>query len=96
VVRVCPTLPVRTADWRKGIPVEENAKLIAEGTAIATFNAANRYFGHAAIYVKQDGVGIHVYDQWVTDRGSPIGPRIIRWNGTGIANNGRGFHVIEP
>lgn len=95
VVRVCPTLPVRTSEWKKGIQVKENAKLIAEGTAIATFNAANRYYGHAAIYVKQDGDGIHVYDQWVTRMGKAIGPRIIYWGRPGISNNGNEFYVIE-
>lgn len=95
VVRVCPTLPVRTSEWKKGIQVKGNASLIAEGTAIATFNDANIYHGHAAIYVKQDDIGIHVYDQWITGAGKSIGQRIIRWNGTGISNNGAGFYVIE-
>lgn len=69
--------------------------MIAEGTAIATFNQAGVYQGHAAIYVKQDDIGIHVYDQWITGAGKPIGPRVIRWNGSGVSNNGAGYYVIE-
>jgi hypothetical protein len=95
VVRVCPTIPDRTSEWKRGIQVKGNASIIAEGTAIATFNEAKTYHGHAAIYVKQDDVGIHVYDQWITGAGKSIGPRVIRWNGTGVSNNGAGFYVIE-
>lgn len=95
VVRVCPTIPARTSEWKRGIQVKGNANTISAGTAIATFNEAKIYHGHAAIYVKQDDVGIHVYDQWITGAGKSIGPRIIRWNGNGVSNNGAGFYVIE-
>ena len=96
VIRVCPTIPARTSEWKKGIPVKGSANLIVEGTAIATFDEAGAYHGHAAIYVKQDDTGIHVYDQWITGATKPIGPRIIKWNGTGVSNYGPGYHVIEP
>lgn len=95
VTTVCPNIPVNTLQWRQGARVRNNAT-ISPGTAIATFNSAGQYHGHAAIYVRQDGVGIHVVDQWVTGAGKPIGPRLIRWNGAGVSNNGEGFHVVEP
>ena len=94
VTTVCPTIPVNTSEWKKGVPVKGN-KSLAEGTAIATFNATGHYQGHAAIYVSQDDQGIHVYDQWVTGAGKAIGPRLIKWNGHGVSNNGAGFYVIE-
>jgi len=94
VVTVCPDIPVNTGRWTKGTPVKDD-NTIAEGTAIATFDAQGNYLGHAAIYVKQDAVGIHVYDQWITGTGKAIGPRVIRWKGIGVSNNGEGFHVVE-
>lgn len=94
VTTVCPGIPVNTSRWVKGVQVKGD-KTIAAGTAIATFDAEGRYVGHAAIYVKQDAVGIHVYDQWITGAGKPIGPRVIRWNGVGVSNRGDGFHVVE-
>ncbi|SFK62207.1 BPSL0067 family protein [Falsiroseomonas stagni] len=96
VTRACSTLPVSTAQWKKGALVKE-ATEIADGTVIATFNAQGRYEGHAAIFVKKDTQGIHVYDQWVTGTNpKAIGPRLIRWTGTGVSNRGDGFHVVEP
>ena len=94
--RVCPELPVNTTLWKKGLPVKSSGSIV-EGTVIATFNENGRYHGHAAIYVRQDDKGIHVYDQWVSvENSKAIGPRLIRWNGSGISNNGDGFHVVEP
>ena len=93
VTTVCPTIPVATAKWRKGVPVKGNA-FIVKGTAIATF-VKDGYSGHVAIYDRQDDKGIHVYDQWVTGAGKAIGPRLIKWDGTGVANNGAGYYVIE-
>src|SRR4051794_37047573 len=81
VKKVCPTLPA-TGSWKKGLAVKDNAKVMA-GTVIATFNAAGRYEGHAAIYVSQDkNSGISVYDQYVAGA-SPkaVGPRTLRWGG---------------
>lgn len=96
VTRACPTLPVKTAQWKKGLPVKTSGDIV-DGTVIATFNANSDYEGHAAIYVRQDKNGIHVYDQWVTGTNpKAIGPRLIRWNGTGVSNNGESFHVVEP
>ncbi|MBB6252625.1 BPSL0067 family protein [Nitrospirillum iridis] len=96
VTRVCPSLPVGTAAWRKGAAVKDNATIVP-GTVIATFDAHDRYYGHAAIYERQDAHGIHVYDQWVTGTApKAIGPRLIRWNGGGVSNRGEGFFVVEP
>jgi hypothetical protein len=94
VTTVCPTVAVNTGKWTKGVPVKGNAT-IAEGTAIAAFDTGRAYVGHAAIYVKQDKVGIHVHDQWITGTSKSGGPRTIRWDGTGVSNRGDGFHVIE-
>ena len=96
VARVCPDLPVNTGLWKKGLPVKTSGSIV-DGTVIATFNEQGRYQGHAAIYVRQDANGIHVYDQWVSGvNPKAIGPRLIRWNGTGVSNRGEGFHVVEP
>ena len=94
VTTVCSTIPVNTGKWKKGVPVKGTAT-IAEGTAIATFDQNGSYVGHTAIYVKQDDAGIHVYDQWITGAGKAVGPRLIRWNGSGVSNRGDGFHVVE-
>lgn len=94
VTTVCPTLPVKTSEWKRGSTVKDNPAII-EGTAIATFNGKGHYTGHAAIYVSQDHQGIHVYDQWITGAGKPVGPRLVKWNGVGTSNNGHGFYVIE-
>lgn len=93
VTTVCPTIPVATRDWKKGVPVKGNTTL-AKGTAIATF-VNDVYKGHAAIYESQDDKGMTVYDQWVTGTGKAIGSRFIKWDGTGIANKGDGYYVID-
>lgn len=94
VTTVCQNIPVNTGKWGKGVPVKGTAG-IAAGTAIGTFDPEGHYHGHAAIYVSQNDVGIQVYDQWITGAGKGVGPRTISWNGTGVSNNGVGFHVIE-
>ncbi len=94
VTTVCAGIPVNTAKWKKGILVKGNTN-IAEGTAIATFNAQGRYSGHAAIYVSQDKEGVHVWDQWITGAGKAVGPRLIHWHGRGVSNFGEGFYVVE-
>lgn len=94
VTTVCPSIPVDTSKWNKGVLVKGNKSIVA-GTAIATFNATGDYHGHAAIYVSQDNHGIHVYDQWVTGTAKALGERILRWGAYGISNNGDGFYVIE-
>lgn len=94
VKTVCPALP-RTADWKKGAKVRDN-KDILPGTVIATFNAQDKYEGHAAIYESQTSAGVLVYDQWVTPPSpSPAGSRLLRWGAAGRSNNGDNFHVVE-
>jgi len=94
VKKVCPTLP-STANWKKGAAVKGNTSVLP-GTVIATFNAASKYHGHAAIYVGQTPAGLNVYDQYVTPP-SPkaVGPRTLRWGAHGDSNNGDKFYVVE-
>ena len=60
----------KTTDWRKGIRVSDaKSGEIPRGTAIATFDANDRYptdaLGrHAAIYLTHDEHRILVLDQW--------------------------------
>ena len=61
----------RTAGWRPGPLVEGNGS-IQPGTAIATFDRNDHYAGHAAIYLKQDELGIHVIDQWIQRQGNRV------------------------
>jgi hypothetical protein len=94
VKKVCPFIP-STTDWGKGPQVKGN-KSISPGTVIATFNASGHYEGHAAIYVSQDGLGIKVYDQYVTPpTPKAVGPRLLRWGAHGNSNNGNNFYVVE-
>lgn len=95
---VCPGMPFAKA-WKRGVLVRGQTNL-KPGTAIATFivdskTKAIRYQDHAAIYVKQDKIGIYVYDQWVNGTPTPIHPRIIHWQGKGMANTGDMFYVVE-
>lgn len=94
VTRVCPTIPVATAQWKKGALVK-GLKDIKPGTAIATFGSNGHYSGHAAIFESQSPAGINVVDQWVTGTGSPIHARLIRFGGHGVSNDGNGFYVVE-
>ncbi len=94
VTTVCPTIPVNTGQWTKGVVVKGN-KDILPGTAIATFNATGHYHGHAAIYVGQDEHGIQVYDQWITGTGKAVGQRTLKFGAVGVSNNGAGFYVVE-
>lgn len=94
VVRVCTTLPQRVSAWKKGDQVKDN-KAIAEGTVIATFTPTGNYKGHVAVFVSMNALGIKVWDQYVYgSRPKAIGPRVIRWNGTGV-NNGNTYYVVE-
>jgi hypothetical protein len=94
VKKVCPTLPA-TSGWKKGALVKNNPKILT-GTIIATFNAAGKYEGHAAVYVNQSPAGINVYDQWVTPpTPKAVGPRLLRWGAHGNSNNGDNFYVVE-
>ncbi|CAF0937474.1 unnamed protein product [Adineta steineri] len=87
-VKVCTGDRRTTSQWSAGVKVRGAS--IASGTAIATF-PNGKYSGHAAIYTGQNNDGIQVWDQWV---GRPVATRTIRWNGSGISNNGDSFFVI--
>ena len=92
-VRVlCPTLP-QTTRWVPG-DLAKTSTDIEEGTIIATFDSANRYMGHAAVYVSRDEKGLNVYDQWVTGKGKAIGPRPLRYGAPGSSNNGDLFYIV--
>ena len=89
-----------TRNWKCGASVRGNTDL-RPGTAIATFNSADRYANatdgssHAAIYLGQNERGIQVMDQWA---GSAAAVRTIPWtNPSGVAaNTGTAFHVVQP
>ena len=89
----CPTNPLlSTSSWKKGVKVLENCNTIPTRTAIATFNSANRYEGHAAVFVRcVNGNQIEVYDQW---NGKKWGLRTL-WNTAGtVSNNPNAFYVV--
>ncbi|CAF2164343.1 unnamed protein product [Rotaria magnacalcarata] len=88
-IKICTGDRRTTSQWGQGIKVRRAN--IAYGTAIATFSNG-RYSGHAAIYTGQNDNGIQVWDQWV---GHSVAIRIIRWNGSGVSNNGDSFYVIN-
>ncbi|CAF0901416.1 unnamed protein product [Rotaria sordida] len=88
-VKICTGDRRTTHQWRPGTRVR--GANIASGTAIATF-PNGKYRGHAAIYISQDKNGIQVWDQW---KGHPVSRRTIRWNGSGLSNNGDSFYVIN-
>ncbi|CAF0937493.1 unnamed protein product [Adineta steineri] len=88
-VKVCTGDRRTTSQWSAGVKVR--GANISFGTAIATF-PNGKYSGHAAIYTGQNNDGIQVWDQWV---GRPVATRTIRWNGSGISNNGDSFFVIN-
>jgi len=88
-VKVCSADYRTTSQWVRGARVKGTS--LAFGTTIATFPTGS-YSGHAAVYTGQNTEGIQVWDQWV---GSPVSPRTIRWNGSGISNNGDSFYVIN-
>lgn len=98
-VQVAAGAPLTTL-WTQGALVKGNLAL-ATGTAIATFGADGKYTNmtdgtaHGAIYIRQDSVGIWVWDQWV---GHPVSERCIRYqHGAAVAhvNDGDYFYVIE-
>lgn len=81
--------------WTKGLPAFGNGA-IQPGTAIATFNAAGHYFGHAAIYVSQDAEGMTVIDQWVTPPAKAIGSRQLKADPKHTGkNNAKNYYVVE-
>ncbi|MBY0398016.1 MAG: BPSL0067 family protein [Thermoleophilia bacterium] len=91
--RTCATIPATTA-WKKGKRVKDVTAL-ARLTAIATFNDAGQYAGHAAIYVSQDKTGIWVWDQYKSPE-KPVGKRLITFDDKKTdVNNGNKYYVIE-
>ncbi len=94
VTTVCPTAPVDTRQWKKGVQVKGAADIKA-GTAIATFKPDGTYWGHAAIYESQNEAGINVVDQWVTPPATAIHRRVLRFGAHGNSNNGDNFYVVE-
>jgi len=94
VTTVCIGIPVGTGLWKKGAQVKGNTSILA-GTAIATFDAAGKYSGHAAVYESQTAAGINVVDQWVTPPARPISKRLLRFGGAGLANNGNNFFIVD-
>jgi hypothetical protein len=93
VKTVCPVLPA-TAAWKKGEAAKGNKSILA-GTVIATFNATDKYEGHAAIYVSQDDLGLRVYDQYIYGQPKGVGPRMLRFGAHLDANNGDKFFIVE-
>jgi len=87
--KICTNDRRTTSQWGQGRKVRGAG--IAIGTGIATF-PNGKYYGHAAIYMGQNGEGIQVWDQW---KGHPVSQRTIRWGGSGISNNGDSFYVID-
>ncbi len=94
VTTVCTAIPVNTGKWVKGKQVK-GATDIAAGTAIATFNADDKYSGHAAIYDSQSDAGINVVDQWVTKPATAIHARTLKFGAHGNSNNGDNFYVVD-
>jgi hypothetical protein len=93
VKTVCPGLPA-TGAWKKGEAAKGNAS-IQPGIVIATFNAVERYEGHAAIYVSQDSLGLRVYDQYIYGQAPKgVGPRTLRFGAHLDVNNGDKFFVV--
>jgi hypothetical protein len=88
-----------TGLWHQGVKVKGNDGLIQKGTVIATFvdgKYPNHAHGnHAAIYLGQDGTGIHVIDQW---HGQAAHKRTIHFGGGNpqhMSNDGDYFYVVE-
>jgi len=95
-----------TSLWKAGAKLLGN-HLIAPGTAIATFvgeRYPNRPHGnHAALFIRQDGHGVWVMDQWSGNTAKPlVSQRVISLkrqhrdgNCFDSSNNAGAFHVIE-
>lgn len=95
VKRMCPRVPV-TKFWKKGSAVKGNVGLLS-GTAIASFDPKTGHYWHAAIYVRQDGAGIWVWDQY-HDGPTRHPPKLnqLRWeNNRHPRVAGDNFYVIE-
>jgi hypothetical protein len=90
-----------SGNWNRGKQVKGNTTIL-KGTAIATFNAEGKYTNsldgtsHAAVYIEQSSIGIHVWDQWLKQ---PVHMRWIRFQkgvpGVNPVNDGDAFYVVE-
>lgn len=88
--------------WKEGAKVRGD-RTIAPGTVIATFDPNLGYGNHtdgrshAAIYLGQDALGIHVLDQWKGHRPQPVHKRTIRFKaGHGLkCDDGDQFYVVQ-
>jgi hypothetical protein len=86
-----------THNWRPGKLVKGAADIPA-GTAIATFKGSS-YSSHAAIYLRQDDIGIWVLDQW--NKQGKVARRHIRFprgeekSPVREQNNGDVYYVID-
>jgi hypothetical protein len=101
LVKKAANIPLKTTQWKAGQFVKDVN--LPVGTAIATFvGNPPKYEGHAALYLGQNKEGIQVVDQWAARparnpprAARPPQERTIRWNGTGLSDNGNSFRVIE-
>lgn len=89
-----------THGWTEGTKITKGDLTILSGTAIATFvDGKYSHLGgsnqHAAIYLRQDALGIWVLDQFRTQ--GHVDVRNIRWVpiSPGKSNDGNAFSVIE-
>jgi hypothetical protein len=77
-VRIAADVP-HTSLWVRGDPVPTTD--VPTGTAIATFDADGRYGNHtdgrshAALFVRQMGAGMQVWDCWLEH---PVAQRVIQ------------------
>ena len=96
----------QTGTWRQGDPVFGSVSIV-KGTAIATFvdgaYQSHRTGNHAAFYLRQDGGGIWVMDQWADNRSKPsVSARYLRRKGklkdgryVDPSNNADAYSIIE-
>jgi hypothetical protein len=83
-----------TTGAKRGKKVLGNCANISKHTAIATFENAGKYQGHAAVFISCDSAKktINVYDQW---SGRPWNARLISNVNGGASNNPTKFYVVE-
>jgi hypothetical protein len=81
-----------TSTWKEGVRVKGNN--IAAGTAIASFRKGRYANDHAAIFIRETGLGLEVWDQWVS---KPWRKRTLYFDykgGAPYSNDGDLFSVI--
>lgn len=100
VKALCNGIP-QTTQWRRGKKVKGNS--ISPGTATFPRKVGDTFLfsGHAAIFVRDTGSGIEVYDQWKPSTLNPAGKRfskrVIRYKCSGhVSDDGEAFFVVEP